>query len=161
MSLSSFVAALLNSYPMGFYSPSQLIQDLQRHGGTVLPVCVNASFWDHIVDHSQGGNGMLRLGFRLVNGLSKQAVQLLLNARSNRPFDSIHDFLDRVSINTSDREALASAGAFETLAGNRHQVRWQMLGHQLPTHLPFELNQSSSEVCFESPTPDSNNSRRT
>lgn len=148
-----FCCALLNSYPMGFYSPSQLIQDLQRHAGTVLPVCVNASFWDHIVDHSQGGNGMLRLGFRIVNGLSKQAVQLLLNARSNRPFDSIHDFLDRVSINTSDREALASAGAFETLAGNRHQVRWQMLGHQLPTHLPFELNQSSSEVCFESPTP--------
>ena len=152
-----FCCALLNSQPMGFYSPSQLVQDLTRHAGVVLPICVNHSYWDHSVEYlphlpTESQQGQLRLGFRLINGLSRKAVESLLYARQKCAFSSVSDFLSRVTLNTRDREALASAGAFESLSGNRHQTRWQMLGHQSPTALPLELNQSDQSIKLAEPT---------
>ena len=148
-----FCCALLNSQPMGFYSPSQLLQDLQRHGQSVRPVCINHSHWDHTVEYTpEAPKGILRLGFRIVNGLSQQAVRELTQARQEGVFTSLENFLQRANLHHHDREALASAGAFQSLSGNRYQTRWQILGYQDNTPLPLALNQTEQAIALPEPT---------
>ncbi len=121
----AFYTSLLNSLPMGFYSPSQLIQDAQRHGITVLPVCVNHSEIDHqVVSHQQGF--AIRLGLRLVKGLSHSGCQLLLDARPSSGFQHINQ-LKICEINQKDLEALASANALQSITTNRYATRWAMM----------------------------------
>jgi error-prone DNA polymerase len=129
---AAFYCALLNSLPMGFYSASQLIQDAKRHGITILPVTINASDHDHLltdVEHQWG----IRLGFRLIKGLSTGAIELLLQQRPTVGFSSLEQ-VQKLRLNQGDLAALASSGAFEALAGNRFQTRWQMMNdeHNLP-----------------------------
>ncbi|WCN09394.1 error-prone DNA polymerase [Marinomonas mediterranea] len=153
-----FCCSLLNSQPMGFYTPYQLIQDAQRNGVIVKPVCVQHSEWDHTLErlseseqqNQQDKQFAIRLGFRLVKGMSHEGSVRLTQKRGNTPFTSLEEFLNRVKPNKRDKEALASSGAFSVLSGNRFQARWDILGHQQETELNLELN---NETKIALPTP--------
>jgi error-prone DNA polymerase len=134
---AAFFAGLLNSQPMGFYSPSQLIQDAQRHGVTVLPVDVNHSDWDHQLLQTGDGHTQppLRLGLRLVRGLSREGAQRLVEARAGAPFRQISNLRRRAQLDKRDLEALADADALQSLSGHRHQSQWQIMALEQPRPL--------------------------
>ncbi len=83
---AEFLAAMLNSQPLGFYTPSQLVQDAKRHGVEVRAVDVMASDWDCTLEETAGEQPAVRLGLRLVGGLAKEAVDRVLVARSRGTF---------------------------------------------------------------------------
>ncbi|MDH5878818.1 error-prone DNA polymerase [Vibrio sp. S/42/10] len=120
-----FYASLLNSQPMGFYSPSQLVQDAQRHNVAILPVCVNTSQDNHIVVEHQNGLA-IRLGLRQIKGFSEHGIQSVL---ANRPhFGYRHPSqVKQLSMNKRDIELLASANALHNVSGDRFQTRWAMM----------------------------------
>ncbi|MBU2911963.1 error-prone DNA polymerase [Vibrio splendidus] len=120
-----FYASLLNSQPMGFYSPSQLVQDAQRHNVVVLPVCVNASQDNHIVVEHQNGLA-IRLGLRQIKGFSEHGIQSVL---ANRPQSGYRhpSQVKQLSMNKKDIELLASANALNNVSGDRFQTRWAMM----------------------------------
>ena len=125
---AAFFAGLLNSQPMGFYSPSQLLQDAQRHGVIALPIDVNQSDWDHqLLDHHSNNNKPIRLGLRLVKGLSKGGAQRVTEARQQSPFRQVSDLRRRAQLDKRDMEALADADALASLSGHRHQSQWQIM----------------------------------
>ena len=141
---AAFTAALLNSQPMGFYAPAQLVQDARRHGVQVLPVDVRTSDWDCTLeqappphpfpikgegDESKPG---LRLGLCMVKGLSRAGADRIVATRTQAPFAGVNDLARRARLSRHDLEALADAGALAGLAGNRHQARWQVLGVEAP-----------------------------
>ncbi|MGB1110560.1 MAG: OB-fold nucleic acid binding domain-containing protein, partial [Gammaproteobacteria bacterium] len=139
---AAFCAGLINAQPMGFYAPAQLVQDAKRHGVTVLPVDVRFSDWDCGLErqapHKQEQERKqeqgvkpkpaLRLGLRMVKGLSRDAAERLLEARGQQPFISVEDMNRRAELDRGEAEALAAAGALAGLSGNRHQTRWQVAG---------------------------------
>ncbi|MFK7828509.1 MAG: error-prone DNA polymerase [Congregibacter sp.] len=129
---AAFYVGLLNSQPMGFYTPSQLIQDARRHGVNVLPADVNHSDWDHqlLDDGTRGAKAPIRLGLRLLKGLSRDAVERLMQARAASPFKQISDLRKRAVLNRRDMEALVDADALASLSGHRHQARWQVMAMQ-------------------------------
>ncbi|MGB5487058.1 MAG: error-prone DNA polymerase, partial [Lysobacterales bacterium] len=96
---AAFTCALLNSQPMGFYQPSQLVQDARRHGVTVLPVDIRFSDWDCALERDAKGSPVLRLGLRLVKGLGQQAAKNITSARSNMPFNGVQDLCMRAQLN--------------------------------------------------------------
>ncbi|SBS60256.1 error-prone DNA polymerase [Vibrio atlanticus] len=120
-----FYASLLNSQPMGFYSPSQLVQDAQRHNVVVLPVCVNASQDNHTVIAHQNGLA-IRLGLRQIKGFSEHGIQSVL---ANRPQSGYRhpSQVKQLSMNKKDIELLASANALHNVLGNRFQTRWAIM----------------------------------
>ncbi|KAA8674096.1 error-prone DNA polymerase [Vibrio gigantis] len=120
-----FYASLLNSQPMGFYSPSQLVQDAQRHNVAILPVCVNASQDNHTVVSQQNGLA-IRLGMRQIKGLSEHGIQSVL---ANRPSSGYRhpSQVKQLSINKKDIELLASANALHNVSGDRFQTRWAIM----------------------------------
>ena len=122
---AAFCCALLNSQPMGFYSPSQLVQDLRRHGVQVLPVDVNHSLAESSLDARGAAAPALRLGLHLVKGLRTETAHRLAEARPVRGFRSIAELTARAGLDRGEVELLAQAGALVTLAGNRHQAHWQ------------------------------------
>lgn len=140
---AAFTAALLNSQPMGFYSPSQLIQDARRHGVEVRPVDVNSSVRECSLEDN-GGASVLRLGLRLVKGFPVAAAERLIAARAQRPFDDAGDLARRARLARGDMEALAAAGALRTLAGHRHRARWDCAGVETP--LPVLKGASIAEA---------------
>jgi len=162
---AAFTAALLNAQPMGFYAPSQLVQDARRHGVKVREVDVTASDWDCTLEGKVvGENGVrvadsdpifpppaLRLGLRLVKGLPRAGAERLLTARSCAPFRDAADLSRRAGLARRDMEALAAAGALERLAGDRHQARWACAGVEPP--LPLFDETAVAEPVPELPVP--------
>ncbi|MCP5130363.1 MAG: error-prone DNA polymerase [Pseudomonadales bacterium] len=127
---AAFFVGLLNSQPMGFYSPSQLIQDARRHDVTVLPIDVNHSGWDHqLLDSRPGPQAQppVRLGLRLVRGLSREGAQRIVEARRQAPFRQVSNLRQRAGLDKRDMEALADADALASLSGHRHQSQWQIM----------------------------------
>jgi len=127
---AAFFAGLLNSQPMGFYSPSQLVQDARRHGVAVLPIDVNQSDWDHLLLDSRA-SGLpqppLRLGLRLVKGLSREGARRIVEARQQGLFRQVSNLRQRAGLDRRDMEALADADALVSLSGHRHQSQWQIM----------------------------------
>jgi len=124
---AAFACALLNSQPMGFYAPAQIVQDARRHGVEVRPVDALASEWDCTMEAGKGGKPALRLGFRQVKGLSLEGVACLTAARARGPLCSVED-LARSGIDPRDLKCLAAAGALARLAGHRRQAYWDVAG---------------------------------
>jgi error-prone DNA polymerase len=127
---AAFFTGLLNSQPMGFYSPSQLVQDARRHKVSVLPVDVNQSDWDHLLLDSRPtpqAQPPMRLGLRLVKGLSKDGALRVVEARRQGPFRQVSELRQRARLNRRDMEALADADALHSLSGHRHQSQWQIM----------------------------------
>ncbi|WP_455211944.1 helix-hairpin-helix domain-containing protein [Kaarinaea lacus] len=130
---AAFVCALLNSQPMGFYAPAQLVRDAQRHGIKVLPVDVNCSHEDCTLERITLVSGVkpvlaLRLGFRMVKGLSNSGIAAIGEARQHDEFASVQDLASRAKLNKSDLQSLAAANALKSLTGDRHQAFWQVAG---------------------------------
>lgn len=139
---AAFCCALLNSHPMGFYSPSQLVQDVRRHGVKVLPVCINHSQWDHTLEACQGA-WAIRLGFRQVKGVSHKGIGALLATRPESGFGGLTGI--RSLLPANELEALADADAFVCLGGNRHQVRWALSSGWLGLQQSLPLFENESE----------------
>ncbi|GAC1668170.1 MAG: hypothetical protein NVS9B2_10750 [Steroidobacteraceae bacterium] len=125
---AAFCAALINSQPMGFYAPAQLVRDARSHGVEVRPADVTVSDRDCTLERRVDGRPALRLGLRLVKHLSGEGSTRLLAARATRVFDSIADLAGRGGLNRRDLTALAAADALAGLTGHRHRAVWQVSG---------------------------------
>ncbi|WP_294098126.1 error-prone DNA polymerase [Sphingomonas sp.] len=140
-----FCAALLNSQPMGFYAPAQLVRDAREHGVEALPVCINASVWDTQMVAGAGNDRPvdarfrgseadwralrpLRLGMHVVQGLDSKDAERLVTARGASPFTSIEDAWRRSGVKPAALERLARADAFQSLGLNRRQALWTIKG---------------------------------
>jgi error-prone DNA polymerase len=141
---AAFACALLNSQPMGFYAPAQIVQDARRHDIEVLPVDVTESEWDCTLVPAQKISPQhdtsrpqpaLRLGLRMVKGLSREGADCLVAARAEKIFASVEDLAMRTGLSKGDLKCLASAGAFAALAGHRRQAYWDVAGIEQPTRL--------------------------
>jgi error-prone DNA polymerase len=115
---AAFVCALLNNQPMGFYHPSTLVKDAQRHGVRFLPVDVTRSGWDCALE-----SGALRLGLRYVMGLRRQAGERIVSAR---PFVSLQDVADRCELRHDELQTLAEVGALNAFGLTRRSALWQV-----------------------------------
>ena len=149
---AAFTAALLNSQPMGFYAPAQLVRDARAHGVEVRPVDVCVSVWDCTLERRENGEPALRLGLRLVKSLSRSGADRLIEARGQQPFASVRDLAARAALDRGDLEALAAAGAFTSLSGNRHLAFWEVAGTERPLPLETALGDALHEPTLE-PTP--------
>ncbi|MBE3658235.1 error-prone DNA polymerase [Vibrio navarrensis] len=123
---AEFYTALLNSLPMGFYSASQLIQDAQRHGIEVFPVCVNGSEKQHTLVRVGQRPLAIRLGLSLVKGLSEEGIRRLIQHRPAQGYQTINTIKQTLN-HQRDMESLASANALHSISGNRYQTRWQVM----------------------------------
>ena len=136
---AAFCCALLNSQPMGFYAPAQLIQDAERHGVKVLPIELNSSFYDCTLEFPEGYRKPdkhsrltlepeVRIGFCLAKGLSEPGANAIIEARQFGVFINIQDLVFRSGINKKDLESLAATDALKGLSGDRHRAFWQASG---------------------------------
>ncbi len=136
---AAFCCGLLNSQPMGFYPPAQLIQDAERHGVKVLPAEINSSLYDCTLEFPKGCRKQndhsrlcldpkLRIGFRLIKGMSETGANAITEVRQAGEFASIQDLVFRSGINKKDLESLAASDALKGLSGDRHRAFWQASG---------------------------------
>lgn len=159
----AFLAALLNSQPLGFYAPSQLVRDAREHGVEVRPVDVTVSAWPTVLEGPPGqadagrpgaaAGGFLypvRLGLDRISGLAKEAGERIVAARAERPFESVEDLARRASLDAHALQQLAQADALRAFAAHRHQAAWAVAGvdtrptamlrqtrvHEAPAELP-------------------------
>ena len=156
---AAFYCGLLNSLPMGFYSPSQLLQDAKRHEIVVLPVDVQCSTWDHQLvaapnnqPHAAQQTAAIRLGLRIVKGLSEDIADKISAAC---PFSDLADLAQRASLDNHSLECLARAGGLKCLAGNRHQAHWDVAGLTAPNALERAAKATiryTTDVRLDKPT---------
>jgi error-prone DNA polymerase len=137
---AAFCAGLLNSQPLGFYSPSQLVQDVQRHGVEVRPVDVTLSDWHSTLEPTTNGEPALRLGLHMIKGLAEASAQHIVAARRVRAFTDREDFFRRTALDKKALHCLAEANALVTLAGHRRLALWQTLG-LAPNNVPLAVNE--------------------
>jgi error-prone DNA polymerase len=126
---AAFAAALVNSQPMGFYSPGSIVKDAERHGVEVLPARVDASDWDCTLEGPgalQPSDTALRLGLRLVRGLGEEAGRRIESARRERAFASVEDLVARGGLDKKQLEALAHAGALVGFGLERREAMWKV-----------------------------------
>jgi error-prone DNA polymerase len=131
---AAFCCALLNSQPMGFYQPAQLVQDAQRHGVKVLPADVRFSNWDCTLEPYRSVLA-LRLGLRMVKGMREDSARRLQQARLQRIFSGVQDLTTRAGLDRHDLAVLAEAAALRGLAGHRHRARWEIAATEKPLPL--------------------------
>jgi error-prone DNA polymerase len=120
---AAFAAGLINSQPMGFYSPGTIVKDAERHGVDVLPARVDASDWDCTLE---GDDRALRLGLRLVRGLGEEPGRRIEVARHARPFESVEDLVSRARLDKRELETLAQAGALVGFGLGRREAMWKV-----------------------------------
>lgn len=127
---AAFAAALLDSQPLGFYAPAQIVRDAQKHGVEVRPIDVTASNWNCTLEPSQAdaGKPAVRLGLELVGGFNEEAAQRIVAARRAERFIDVADLARRAALNRGELNALAAADAFAPLTGHRRQALWAALG---------------------------------
>jgi error-prone DNA polymerase len=122
-----FACALLNSMPMGFYQPAQIVIDAQKHDVVVREVDINYSLWDNLLEEKAGQYHVLRLGFRQVKGLREEDMQVLIAGRNeNKQHYSCIDDLRKMGIPASALELLAEADAFRSIQLDRRQALWEV-----------------------------------
>ncbi|MBI1980642.1 MAG: error-prone DNA polymerase [Methylocystis sp.] len=131
-----FACALLNSQPMGFYAPAQIVRDAREHGVDVRAVDVNFSEWDNRLERAQDGSLALRLGFRQADGVHESEGNRIVEART-KPYDSVEDLARRAALNAATMRALADADAFRSLQSDRRDALWAV--RRLPDAKPLPL----------------------
>jgi error-prone DNA polymerase len=143
---AAFCCALLNSQPMGFYAPAQLLRDAREHGVAVLPTDVNASVVESTLVAADG-EVALRLGLDRVHGLAREAAERVVAARSTGDYARVAELARRAGLGRRDLAVLAAAGALAGLAGNRHRAGWEVLGVEpaLPL-LPVEEREAGTPL---------------
>ena len=130
-----FFCALLNSQPMGFYAPAQLVRCAREHGVEVRPVDVNDSDRESTLERDAQGRPVLRLGLNRVKGLAERAAERVVSARHGDAFRSVPELAERAQLGRGDLDILAGGGALATLARNRHRAHWDAAGVEKPTPL--------------------------
>ncbi len=131
---AAFCAALLDSQPLGFYAPSQIVRDALDHGVTVLPVCVTSSLWhcrlepDTSAGPAPAPAAAVRLGFAMVRGFTEEAARRIVAAREQAPFAGLADLARRACLQRGEIARLADADALSALAGHRRKALWTALG---------------------------------
>lgn len=147
-----FAAALLNSLPMGFYQPAQIVIDAQKHGVEFKPVDINYSFWDCTLEERTGKYFPVRLGFRQVKGLREEDMQLLVNARQE-PYKNIQSLM-YAGVSLASLEKLADADAFRSIGLHRRQALWEVSAlSDRPTGIYLgQLSDTESEQNIQLPT---------
>lgn len=158
---AAFACSLINSWPMGFYTPDQILQDVRRHGVGVLPVDVRFSDWDCSLEHLRDQAGLrdkmlsIRLGLRMIQGFDSVAAERIEAARARRAFDDVADLCERAALDRRQQGLLADAGALKSLAGHRHRARWAITGveRQLPL-LGATVSGKETQIRLPMPTPD-------
>jgi len=121
---AAFACALLNAQPMGFYAPSQIVRDAREHGVAVRPVCVNASYWDNVLEPDGRGGLALRLGFRQVKGLKEDEAVWIPATRGNG-YRDVAALWRRAGLTRRSIERLVEADAFASLGLGRREALWQ------------------------------------
>ncbi len=152
---AAFAASLINSQPMGFYTPDQILQDTRRHGVRVRPVDVRYSRWDCTLEFAHGEaseNPEIRLGLRLIDGFQPVVAERLEQQRERRAFADVADLSDRAQLDPRHLALLADAGALKGLAGHRHRARWQASGVEKSLPL-FDGLPGTSEPAPALPVP--------
>jgi error-prone DNA polymerase len=132
---AEFLAAMLNSQPLGFYSASQLVQDAKRHGVEVRPPDVMDSSWDCTLENPTPHPPAVRLGLRLVSGLKEESARRIAAARAQAPFDSAEDLARRAQLEQHEMRLLAGADALRSLSGHRRQQVWDASALKTPPAL--------------------------
>jgi len=132
---ATFLAALLNSQPMGFYAPSQLVQDARRHGVDVRPVDATVSAWECTLESDKDDKPAVRLGFGRIIGFAEKAAERLVAARTQHGFDSIEDLARRARLDARDLKLLAAADALAAFAEHRRMAHWLVTGVEPTTPL--------------------------
>ncbi|HET8552159.1 MAG TPA: error-prone DNA polymerase [Gammaproteobacteria bacterium] len=149
---AAFTCALLNSQPMGFYAPAQLVGDARRHGVEVRPVDVAISNWECTLEPIDDSIApAVRLGLSMVRRLSEKAARSLVAARNEKPFASIADLAHRAALDRRALQALGDADALKSLAGHRHRSAWQTLGVEPPLALG-DTPVAEAEPLLEAPS---------
>lgn len=146
-----FAAALLNSQPMGFYQPAQIVIDARKHGVVVRPVDINYSNWDNTLEEKDGHYYAVRLGFRQVSGLREEEMQVLVDRRKCSYLNA-NELLD-VGISSFSLEKLADADAFRSIGLDRRQALWEVSAlHDHPIGIfTGTPSQSAAEIKTELP----------
>jgi error-prone DNA polymerase len=150
---AAFACALINSWPMGFYSPDQILQDARRHHLQIRPVDVRASDWDCSLEPIAGAQPAIRMGLRMIKGFREDDARRIEVARSKGAFADIADLGERARLDARAQEQLADAGALRGLAGDRHRARWEVAGVQKQLGLFAGLpRQEEDAVALPKPT---------
>ncbi|MGA8132837.1 MAG: error-prone DNA polymerase [Pseudomonas gingeri] len=150
---AAFACALINSWPMGFYSPDQILQDARRHQLQIRPVDVRASDWECSLEPTDGPQPALRLGLRMIRGFREEDARRIEVARKAGGFEDIADLGERARLDTRAQELLADAGALQGLAGDRYQARWEVAGVEAQLGLFAGLSrQTETPVALPRPS---------
>jgi error-prone DNA polymerase len=153
----AFLAAILNSQPMGFYAPAQLVRDAREHGVTVLPVCVLRSAWDSTLEGDAFPLRPVRLGLSRISGFSEEAAHRLIAARNASPnlaapFQSPEDLARRAQLDAHHLGLLAQADALLPITGHRHQAAWAVAGIDTrATALLRSTRTHEDSICLPQP----------
>ena len=143
-----YACALLNSQPMGFYAPAQIIRDARDHGVELRPVCVQSSFWDNVMEPDGRGGLALRLGFRQVRGLSEEDAAWIAAARGNG-YGDVSDIWRRAGVRPAVVTRLAEADAFAALGLSRREALWQARALAGDAPLPLFAGDMDGEATAE------------
>ncbi|RJG11146.1 error-prone DNA polymerase [Pseudomonas cavernicola] len=150
---AAYACALINSWPMGFYSPDQILQDARRHRIEIRPVDVRYSDWDCTLEAGRAEQPAIRLGLRMVRGLREDDARRIEAARQVRPFTAVTDLSDCARLDARARSLLADAGALRGLAGHRHRARWAVAAVAVQPPLFADLPaQEEVQVALPLPT---------
>ncbi|MFG5863105.1 error-prone DNA polymerase [Metapseudomonas sp. CR1201] len=151
---AAYACALINSWPMGFYSPDQVLQDALRHRIEVRPVDVRFSDWDCSLEPAgEAGEPAIRLGLRMVRGFREDDARRMESVRQAAPFSSVGDLVRRARLDARARELLADSGALRGLAGHRHRARWVVAGVEVQAPLFAGLpEQEETQVALPLPS---------
>jgi len=143
-----FACALLNSQPMGFYAPAQIVRDLREHGAEIRPICVNNSEWDNRLERRIDGSFALRLGFRQIKGFRQEDATWLIAARGNG-YPDPESLWQRAGVSPAALERLGEADAFSSMGLRRRDALWQVKAIQAPRPLPLFAGSLEGEGIIE------------
>ena len=143
-----FACALLNSQPMGFYAPAQIVRDARTHGVPVRPICINASYWDNVIEPDGTGGLAIRLGFRQIKSMSEDEVAWLTAARGNG-YRDVEAVWQKAGLSPKMIQALAEADAFKGLGLSRRTALWASKGITADRPLPLFSQDLGGEGIVE------------
>ncbi len=143
-----FACALLNSQPMGFYAPAQIVRDAREHGVEVRPPCINASDWDNVMERTAKGDLALRLGFRQIRGIAEEEAGWITLSRGNG-FHTVEDVWRRAGTAPATLTRLAEADCFASLGLTRRDALWAARGLARGKPLPLFAGDMDGEALAE------------
>lgn len=143
-----FACSLLNSQPMGFYAPAQIIRDAREHGVEVRPIDINHSYWDNTMEPAQDGSLALRLGFRQIKGMREEDAGWIAAARGNG-YGSVEDVWRRAGVEPRALHRLSEADAFASLGIGRREALWAAKALVADKPLPLFSGDMDGEAIVE------------